>query len=105
MKNKFYINLGSLEISQTKYDNNDEFIIYATEDEVRTLRGKLDGMYDSDIRTFFRAHVPIMPYHNDKSNDDYDGGITEAFQMIYDLGDKETKKHIEEMGVLSDNHM
>ncbi|HLS10469.1 hydrolase [Lentibacillus sp.] len=105
MKNKYYINLGSQEISRIKYDNNDAYIIYATEDEVQTLRSKLDGMHDSDFRAFFRAHVPIMPYHNDKPNDDYDGGITEAFQMIYDLGDAETKKHIDDIGVLTDNRL
>ncbi|HLR62718.1 MAG TPA: hydrolase [Lentibacillus sp.] len=105
MKNKYYVNLGSQEISRIKYDNNDEFIIYATDDEIRILRGKLDGMHDSDMRAFFRAHVPIMPYHNDKPNDDYDAGVTEAFQMIYDLGDKETKQHIEDIGILTDNHL
>ncbi|SFA91860.1 hypothetical protein SAMN04488072_103262 [Lentibacillus halodurans] len=105
MKKKFYINLGTQEISQIEYDNNNEFVIYATEDEVRLLRQRLDGMHTSDIHAFFRAHVPIMPYHNDKSNDDYDTGITDAFQMIYELGNEETKKHIENMGVLGDNHM
>ncbi|SDQ29649.1 hydrolase [Virgibacillus salinus] len=103
-KKKFYINLGSQEISQIKYDNNEEFVIHATEDEVRILRDKMDDMYNADYRAFFRAHVPIMPYHNDSSNDDYDIGITEAFQMIYDLGDENTKKHIDSMGVLSDGH-
>ncbi|WP_342447731.1 hydrolase [Lentibacillus salicampi] len=105
MKNKYYVNLGSQEISQIKYDNNDALIIFATDDEIRTLRGKLDGMHDSDMRSFFRSHVPIMPYHNDKPNDDYDVGVTEAFQMIYELGDKETKKHIDDIGILTDSRM
>ncbi len=103
-KKKFYINLGSQEISQLKYDNNEEFVIHATEDEVRILRDKMDDMYNADYRSFFRSHVPIVPYHNDSSNDDYDIGMTEAFQMIHDLGDEATKKHIESMGVLSDGH-
>ncbi|RYG74524.1 hydrolase [Lentibacillus lipolyticus] len=104
-KKKYYVNLGSQEISQIRYDNNDEFTIYATQDEVQTLRHKLDNMNNSDTRAFFRAHVPIMPYHNDKPNDDYDSEITEAFRMMYDLGDQETKQHIEEIGILSDNHL
>ncbi|TMN21232.1 hydrolase [Lentibacillus cibarius] len=104
-RKKFYINLGSKEISQIKYDNNDEFTIYATTDEVQTLRYKLDNMNDADTRAFYRAHVPIMPYHNDESNDDYDNQITEAFRMVYELGDSVTKQHIESMGILSDHHM
>lgn len=105
MKKKYYVNIGSREISQTKYNNNDEFVIYATEDEVRLLRQRLEGMFESDVNAFWRAHVPIMPYHNDKPNDDYDTGITDAFQMIHELGDKETKAHIENIGILGDNHM
>lgn len=104
-KKKFYINMGSQEISQIKYGNNEELVIYATEGEARTLRNKMVDMNDADFRAFFRAHVPIMPYHNDQPNDDYDSGITDAFQMIYELGDDETKTHIESMGVLSDRHL
>ncbi|GGJ99666.1 hypothetical protein GCM10007063_22510 [Lentibacillus kapialis] len=105
MKDKYYVNLGSQEISRTKFGNNDEFIIYASDDEIRALRGKLNRMRDSDMRAFFRAHVPIMPYHNDKANDDYDAGVTEAFQIIYDLGDNETKQHIEDIGILTDDRL
>ncbi|WP_099160040.1 hydrolase [Virgibacillus ndiopensis] len=104
-KKKYYINMGSQEISQIKFNNNEEFIIYATDDEVRMLRGKMENMHDADFRAFFRSHVPIMSYHNDESNDDYDIGITEAYQMIYDLGDEHTKSHIDKMGVLSDKHL
>lgn len=104
-KKTYYINMGSQEISQIRYENNDHFIIQATEDEVRLLRAKMDNMHDADFGTYMRAHVPIMSYHKDRSNDEYDLGITEAFQMIYDLGDDETKHHIEEMGVLRNQHM
>ncbi|QKY69758.1 hydrolase [Lentibacillus sp. CBA3610] len=105
MKKKYYINLGSQEISQIKYDNNEGFIIYATDDEVRLLRQRLDGMDNADRDAFWRAHIPIRPYHNDKPNDDYDAGITEAFQMIHDLGNKETKQHIDDIGILRDDHL
>lgn len=104
-KKTYYINLGSTEISQIKYANNDHFTIQATEDEVRQLRAKMENMNDADFGAYMRSHVPIMAYHKDSGNDAYDQGITEAFQMIYDLGDGETKQHIEEMGVLGDHHM
>ncbi|WP_430784641.1 hydrolase [Virgibacillus flavescens] len=104
-KKKYYVNMGAQEISQIKYGNNEEFIIYATDEEVILLRDKLNDMYDANTRAFFRAHVPIMAYHNDKSNDDYDIGLTGAYQMVYHLGDEETKNHIETMGVLSDRHL
>ncbi|UJL45129.1 hydrolase [Virgibacillus sp. NKC19-16] len=104
-KRKYYVNIGSGEISQIKYDNNEEFVIHATEDEVRLLRSKLENMHDASFNSFWRSHVPIMPYHNDKPNDDYDSNIAQAFQMLYDWGDERAKSHITEMGILKDDHM
>lgn len=104
-KEKYYVSIASSEISQVKVGNNASFTIYATSDEVRSLRGKMDNMHDADMGAFWRSHIPIMPYHNDQSNDDYDVGITAALQEIYELGNDEAKSHIREMGILTDRHM
>lgn len=101
-KKKYYVSLAASEISQIKFGNNDEFTIYATEEDVRKLREMMNDMRDADIGTFWRAHIPFMHYHNDKANDKYDQAITDAFQLLYKIGDEETKNHIEEIGVLSD---
>lgn len=101
-KNKYYVNLATHEVSQIKYANNANFTIEANEDEIALLRAKLDNMHSADMRTFFRAHVPILSYDKDQSNNDYDRGFTEAYQMVHGLGTVETKRHIEEMGVLGE---
>lgn len=101
-KKKYYVNLQSREISQMKYHNNDAFTIYATQEEIRLLRKKLDNVYEAEVDTFWRSHVPILPYHNDQSNDRYDKNITEAFKMIYQLGDDQARIYMEESGVLGD---
>ncbi|MFC4558601.1 hydrolase [Virgibacillus kekensis] len=103
-RKKFYVNIGSQEISQIKYGNNDEFIVYATEEEARILREKMDKMYVADGRAYVRSHVPIMEYHNDKANDEYDAGLAEAFEMIHDLGDDQTREFIEGLGILDDKN-
>lgn len=99
-RKKYYVNLGSGEISQIRFGNNNEFTIHATNDEILLLRSKMENMHGAGWYSFWRAHVPIMPYHNDKSNDRYDSELTEAYQMLYDLGDENVKRHIEEIGVL-----
>ncbi len=104
-KKKYHVSIASKEISQIPYGNNDDFTIYATDGEVSMLRRKMEKMHEADVASFWRAHVPIMPYHNDKANDIYDEGLTEAYQMVYELGDKQTKSHIESMGILSDRLM
>lgn len=104
-KKKYYVEIGSGEISQIQYHNNDSFTIYATDEEVALLRSKLANMHDASYNSFWRAHVPIMPYHNDKSNDSYDSEMVEAYQMLHDLGDDTTKNHIESIGILDENHI
>lgn len=104
-KKKYYVSVQSHEISTNRVANNDDFVIYATDEEVQQLRSKFEQMQMSEWGTFWRAHVPIVPYHHDQSNDDYDEEMTSAFQMLYDLGDEETKSHIDEMGILGDRHM
>lgn len=103
-RKKYYISMQSNEISRIPYGNNNEFVIYATSSEVRQLRDKMNHIGEADIATFWRAHVPFVPYHLATSNDDYDKNTAEAFQMIYDLGDKETKSHISSMGIFVDRH-
>lgn len=99
-KQKYYVNIGDGEISQTKYHNNAQYTIYATDDEVRTLREKFRNMHEASFDSYLRAHVPIVPYHNDKPNDDYDSNMAEVFQMIYELGDEQAKQHIKQLNIL-----
>ncbi|MCA1011038.1 hydrolase [Halobacillus halophilus] len=101
-KNKYYINVGTQEISLNHDANNDDFVVYATEEEIIKLREIFDEVYNSDMRSFFRAHIPAMPYHQDQDNDDYDVGMKSAFRMIHDLGDEMTREHIEQMKILED---
>ncbi|WP_226580098.1 hydrolase [Halobacillus litoralis] len=99
-RDKYYINMGTREISLNHDANNDDFVIYATSDEVITLREVFNALEEADNRSFYRAHIPFMPYHQDQDNDDTDADMKKAFQQIYDLGDDTTKHHIAEMGVL-----
>lgn len=100
-KQKYYVQMGSGEISRVKYHNNDEFVIYATEQEIVQLREAFDEANASGIRSFFRAHIPAVPYHNDAANDEYDSDMARAFKLVHDLGDEKTRAHIQEMGILN----
>ncbi|MRG85215.1 hydrolase [Salinibacillus xinjiangensis] len=99
-KEKFYVSLGTQEISRLKAGNNEDFIIYATPEDVIKLRELFDEMYDADFGSFWRAHVPIKEYHNDQENDDFDQGLINVLQMLYRLGDDQTREHIHSMNVL-----
>jgi|SRR5690625_1636034 len=102
-KKTYYVSLQSREISQVKVGNNADFTIYATEDDVAELRTILNTIYDAEVGTFWRSHIPIIPYHHDQDNDQYDASLQEAYDKIYTLGDQATKEFIEDNHLLSDD--
>lgn len=103
-KKTYYVNLGAGEISQVKEEIADFYTIQATSEEVALLRALLQKMHESDFTTFIRAHVPILPYHKDQSNDIYDENLVKVFEMMYQLGDENAKDHIVSMGILPLEH-
>lgn len=99
-KKKYYMSITSSEISQVPYGNNDNFVIYATNEEVSLLRAKLDAMDKADNQTFWRSYVPIKPYKEDKDNDEHDENLKQAYEMVYELGDETTKENLATMNIL-----
>jgi hypothetical protein len=101
-KHTYYIDMGSGEISRSIHDSPWNFKIEATDEEITRLRQIFDSNYDADIVGFLRAHVPILEYHHDRPNDISDNNLLRAYKMIYELGDKDAKQHIESIGILKD---
>lgn len=104
-RTKYFVSVVSKEISTVIVGNNADFTIYATDDEVRELRNVFNKMDDAEMTTYWRSHIPIVPYHHDVGNDKYDQKITEAFAKIYELGDEAAKQFIDETGMLSHRRM
>lgn len=102
-KKTYYIKVSSGEITQSAKDSPWDFKIEATDDDIIALREYFDLSYDTDMESFYRAHIPFMEYHNDKQNDNYDANMKRIYSMIYQLGDEEAKNHIKSMGVLGDS--
>ena len=101
-KEKYYVNLQNKEISRTEPTTKHELTIYATPNEVQSLRNLFNNIHSADVSGFFRAHVPIMPYSNDQPNDQYDASYVDAARVLYDLGDEDAKHFIEESGIIQD---
>src|SRR5699024_7127821 len=79
--------------------------IYAAPDEVSSLRSMFSQIDSAEHSTFFRSHIPIMSYHNDPGNEHYDKTLQEVANLLYDLGDDETKGYIEESGIMENGPM
>lgn len=96
----YYVSIGNGEISQVKTASTYSFAIQATEEEIIKLREIFDGAYVEDMHSFWRSHVPFLEYHHDRPNDEYDERLQQAYKMIYELGDHETKELIAQMGII-----
>jgi hypothetical protein len=104
LKKTYYISLGTGEISQSSTASTWNYKIEASDEEIVQLREYFDQIYSSDWQGFFRAHVPYVEYHYDPTNDAYDETMHKAYELIYQLGDEETKQHIDEQGILNLRH-
>lgn len=101
-KKQYYVNMQSREISQIPYHNNTAFTINATKEEVAFLRQRLENVHTADTNSFWRSHVPIMPYHQDQANDDHDEAMSGAWQLVYELGDESAQEFIREHNLFTD---
>jgi len=99
-KKTYYVGMASGEITQSDTGSPWDFKIEATDQEIFALREIFNQNYSAEWQSFFRAHLPFLEYHYDQANDKYDDGMMRAYQMIYQLGDAEAKKHIESLGII-----
>ncbi|MFO1444258.1 hydrolase [Bacillus sp. Bva_UNVM-123] len=97
-KNTYYITVGTGEISQSATASRWDYKITATNEEINELRSYFKQNYSTEWQSFVRAHIPFLEYHNDKENDEYDETMSKVYELLYKLGDDETRKHIEDMG-------
>lgn len=101
MKKKYFVGINTGVITQDNSGQNAGYIIYANDEEIRKVRAELESMHDASLRSFVRAHVPIMPYHHDSQNDAYDAGLNNLFHLLHELGDEQTREHINSLDVFS----
>ncbi|WP_059171481.1 hypothetical protein [Bacillus sp. FJAT-27445] len=99
-KKTYYVSIANGEISRDGTNSTWNFKIEATDDEITELRSAFDENYWNEWRTFIRAHIPFVEYHHDKENNAYDERLQKIYQAIFELGDEQAKKHIQEMGIL-----
>ena len=97
----YYVDLASESVLPEPLESP-SFVIQATRKEAEVLRAVFEKTYEEDLETYVRAHIPFREYHIDPENDRYDASLKMIYAIIYQLGDAEAKKHIEEMGILTD---
>lgn len=100
-KQRYYVSVQSGSIFSNQGDAPYELEIDATTKEVVQLRELFDEHELLDFDNMLRGPIPAIPYHHDDENDVYDQQLQRIYTMLYQLGTPETRKHIEEMGLMN----
>ena len=104
-KQTYYVSIQSGETLERPAEPEGQFKIVAVDDEVNELRRFLNENYGADLKSFLESHVPFKQFHTSETNPEYDSTLKQAYGMIYQLGDQETKRQIESMGVLETENL
>lgn len=84
-------------------DLNDSFYdfeISATPEEIQRLESLFEEAHREDAQTFVDAHIPLVPRDNFGNSEAFDQKLKRVYQMIYDLATPETKRKMEQTGVV-----
>lgn len=102
-KQTYYFNIESGEVLDQPVEQQGNFTLYATGEEIKHLREYLVENYKADWETFGAAHAPFK--HGDRENAEYDMTMKEIYAMVYELGDAEAKNHVRSMGILDEQQL
>jgi hypothetical protein len=103
-KRSYYVDLQSGDILEKPLEEKSpKFRISATDREYIELKRLFDRSYSADFSTFIRAQIPFREYHKDPENARYDDTMKKIYGELYKLGDNETRKYIENLGILTDD--
>ncbi|GAA4835326.1 hypothetical protein GCM10023310_10980 [Paenibacillus vulneris] len=103
-KRPYYISVQAKTIMLNQGDAPYEFEIMATEEEIDQLYEWFEELDEYEQGTFFRAHVPALPYHHDSYNDACDYTLKQIYRFIADHGSKQTGDHIAAMDLDNMGH-
>jgi len=103
-KQTYFVDLVSGDVlAKPLIEENPNFRIYATDEELADLKLQLEKSHTADLQAHLRSVIPYVPYHKDKPNDKYDASLKQIYSIIYKYGDEEARQFIEEIGILEDN--
>ncbi len=98
-KKKYFVVPQTREILEERDQHTFEFEIEATPEEISRLQEWLTVMDANDFETFVNGHFWLIE-ETHQDNEQYDHALQNVYGMIYDLGTPETKRKMEEMGLI-----
>lgn len=101
MKKLYYVDINNGEIYKENVDD-ERFMyeVYTTPKDVPRIQMLLNEIMDDDLRTKYLL-TPLDEYaHSQNDKGPYDEKVLTLFKALYELGTEQTKRNIEQLGVL-----
>lgn len=95
--------LNTGEIREMENDAHFDYEIKASSEQAHQLHDLIEKGADADFNSYVHSHVPFnneTEFNTEKDITMYDETLRRIYQTIYDLGTPETKKKMEQQGVL-----
>lgn len=101
-KRTYYVNVGTGEVLEDPSALNYEFVISATDEEFDKLQELFEEIDNSSQASYAFTWYPWEIYTADASKYDreYDYYLSEIYRTLHQLGNAQTRQHIESMNVL-----
>lgn len=96
---RYFVSVNHGLIQDVRNDSN-EFEVLLSSGELTVLQDLLKELASRDDYAFRRAFVPYKSADHDEAAELFDDGTIRLFQYLHDHGTDETRRLIEELGVL-----
>ncbi|MEI3610545.1 hypothetical protein [Pseudogracilibacillus sp. SO10305] len=101
-KKRYEVDVQAKQLTEVTNGKARGLVITASQQEADMLELKFTELGKYEFDSYVRAHIPIMPYSNDVSNDRYNETLRDIYENIYRLADQETKDRMMEEGILTE---
>lgn len=95
--NKVYISVAHKKVYTYPDESPWEFEVMANREIIPVFYRLFEQLSEVETSNFWRAHIPIRPYHFDKENNQYDRRMKKVYALIHEFGDEESKAFIEQL--------
>jgi len=96
-KHKMYVSVVNQKVYSRPGDSLWEYEVEVPHEYVKIFNGLFEQTEVLEWRNFLRAHLPFIPYHNDRDNHEIDLRTQKVYALIHEFTDTESKRFIEEL--------
>ncbi|MFC3040318.1 hypothetical protein ACFOGI_08620 [Virgibacillus xinjiangensis] len=101
-KKQYFVTIDTEEIREVSIpDSGIEFEIEATEGQVEELRHLFIKRNQNAVNASNYVHKPFDEWGADEERASYNKHMVEVYRKVYELGTKETKEKISELGIIN----